>query len=140
VRIAPRCEVCPHEPAWSFSWFADRARWYAPRSGTWKFTGKCTSETEQYYVLFRDGGRGIFDSIAARNDWIDHLREKIWFDPADFFAALGRFAFALEVASEDPTPRVRRSKGRQAQRLRANLKPTPKACELPRLDGEALTQ
>jgi hypothetical protein len=31
-------------------------------------------------------------------------------------------------------PRRRRPKGRRAQRYRPNLKPTPKARELPRLD------
>jgi hypothetical protein len=54
------------EPACSFSWFADCARWYAPQSGIWRFTGLCTVEGENYYVLFYDRGRGFLDSPAAR--------------------------------------------------------------------------
>jgi hypothetical protein len=98
----PRCEACGREPASSFSWFADRDRWYAPRSGAWRFTGDCTSESEQYYVLLRNNGHGFLDSVEKHNNWIEHLRDKRWFDPADFRAALSRF----EAAGGDLTPAV----------------------------------
>jgi hypothetical protein len=83
----------------SFSWFADRARWYWPKSGTWRFTGACTSETEQYYVKLHDGDHGWLDSPAARNAWLWHLTEKRWFDPEDFRGMLARFENARRELS-----------------------------------------
>ncbi len=99
--MRPLCEACGRESATSFSWFADRARWYAPRSGTWRFTGDCTADTEQYYVMLHDRGRGWLESRAEREDWLRHLREKDWFNPLDFFAMLARF----EAAQAEQTAR-----------------------------------
>jgi hypothetical protein len=65
----------------------------AARSGTWKFTGASTAASEHYYVMFHNGGRGFFDSAA------EHLREKDWFDPLDFFAMLARFEAARAAIS-----------------------------------------
>ena len=90
----PLCEVCGHEEAFSFSWFADRERWYEARSGTWKFTGLCTADTEHYYVRFHQRGDGFLDSRAAQLDWYRHLREKVWFDPLDFAQMCTRFEAA----------------------------------------------
>jgi len=101
----PRCEACGKEAASSFSWFADRARWYARRSGTWRFTGACTANSEMYYVRLYNRGHGFLDSPAARGDWLRHLQEKIWFDRADFFAMLARF----EAASGGRPTRGRRA-------------------------------
>jgi hypothetical protein len=94
---SPRCEACHREPAMSFSWFVDPDRPYAPRSGTWQFTGLCTSDTERYYVLLHRRGYGWLDSAAERADWLRHLREKDWFDPLDFAAMLERFEAARSV-------------------------------------------
>jgi len=97
-RSQPRavpCEACGREPAYSFSWFADPADWYGERSGTWRITGNCTADSEQYYVLFRRRGRdGFLDSAAAQAEWIAHLREKVWFNIWDFTAMLDRFVEA----------------------------------------------
>jgi len=123
----PSCEACGgREPACSFSWFADRARWYAPRSGTWKFTGLCTADVEAYYVMFRMGGRGWFDSASASAEWLAHLSEKVWFDPVDFAAMLGRYQAA--AGSLEP-PRLRVAKGRSLSRYRQNTKSTPRSRE-----------
>jgi hypothetical protein len=104
-RVAlPRCEACRKEPASSFSWFADRARWYAPQSGTWRFTGACTADSETYYVKLHNRGHGFLDSPAARENWLRHLQEKVWFDRAEFCAMLARFAAA---ARQRPTKRGR---------------------------------
>jgi hypothetical protein len=109
----PRCEACGREPASSFSWFADRARWYEPRSGVWRFTGACTTETENYYAMVHHRGQGFLDSAKARADWLRHLGEKTWFDAADFVAMLRRFAAA---------PRSQRVKSHRRARLRMNVK------------------
>jgi hypothetical protein len=90
----PPCEVCGKAEAVSFSWFADRARWYEPRSGTWRFTCLCTSDGEQYYVMLRNRGQGFLDSSEAGERWIHHLGEKRWFSSADFAAMLDRFMAA----------------------------------------------
>ena len=90
----PLCEACGSEPATSFSWFGDRARWYEPSSGTWQFTGACTTYTEQYYVLLRRRRYGWLDSQRERDDWIRHLRTKVWFNERDFWACVGRFEAA----------------------------------------------
>lgn len=87
----PLCEACVREEAYSFSWTPDRARWYEPRSGTWRYTGGCTSHSEHYYVLFRNRGRGFMDSVRERRDWLRHLSYKTWFDPLDFFLMWSRF-------------------------------------------------
>jgi hypothetical protein len=76
------CEVCHHEAAYSFAWFPDRARWYAPGSGTWKVTGSCTAAAEHYYIPFA--------RWTAEQDWLKHLRAKLWFDEGDFLAAVSR--------------------------------------------------
>jgi hypothetical protein len=90
--MTPACEACGREPATSFSWFAERERWYAPASGTWRFTGACTSDIEQYYVRLHTPARGGFlDSHAEQADWLAHLRGKVWFNPRDFAVMLGRF-------------------------------------------------
>jgi hypothetical protein len=117
----PRCEACGREPASSFSW------WYAPRSGTWRFTGACTTATESYYILLRDGGRGYLDSTEASARWLLHLAEKRWFNRADFGAMLCRF-----IAAGGP-PAVRRQKGGHPTRLRLNTKTSPKVRLLPTL-------
>jgi hypothetical protein len=65
----PRCEACRKEPASSFGWFADRKRWYAPYSGRWKFTGACTADSENYYVMIYNRGHGFLDSPAVRANW-----------------------------------------------------------------------
>jgi hypothetical protein len=120
----PSCEACGREPSCSFSWFADRARWYAPRSGTWKFAGLCTADTESYYVL-------VPTFVAASERWQVHLEEKRWFDAADFAAMLERF----KAAGGTLTPqRVTFPKGRQHSRMRANTKASPKERGLPRLE------
>lgn len=112
----PLCESCGREPALSFSWFADRARWYEPRSGTWRFTCYCTSEVELYYIAIHGRGRGFLDSAESRERWLAHLEEKTWFDRADFFAMLGRFEAAGGVLALTTLHR----KGRYGARLRAN--------------------
>ena len=94
----PQCEECRKKPAISFSWFVDRARWYAPRSGTWKFTCECIADREQYYVMLRNRGLGFLASQAEREDWLRHLGEKIWFDPVDFATMLERFERARRAA------------------------------------------
>jgi len=86
----PGYEICGREPATSFSWFADRTR----PSGTWKFAGTCTADSETYYLKLYNNGHGFLDSSAAREDWLRHLQEKRWFDRADFFAMLARFEAA----------------------------------------------
>lgn len=130
--IAPVCEACGAEPATSFAWFADRARWYAPRSGTWRFTGSCTAESEHYYVLFRDRGHGFLDSAGARERWCAHLTEKRWFDATDFRAMLARFTHAGGVLPP-------RRKGHYAKRARPNLKPPLlRARELPQPEAVRL--
>lgn len=91
----PLCEVCNQEPAFSFSWFADRDRPYAPRSGTWKFTGGCTSDTERYWLRIH-GRHGFFSSVHEQQDWLRHLSEKTWFNPVDFAAMVARFEVARE--------------------------------------------
>jgi hypothetical protein len=133
---APRCETCGRESATSFSWFADRATWYEPRSGTWKFTGACTSNDESYYVLFYTHGRGFLDCQAAQDNWIRHLSGKRWFDLADFRAMLARF----EAVGGSLTPTIEtRAKNGYAQRYRINVKPSPaKERGLPRLEPVAL--
>jgi hypothetical protein len=132
--VTPRCEACHQEPACSFSWFADCARWYAPRSGTWKFAGLCTVDVEAYYVMFRNGGRGWFDSASARAEWLAHLSEKAWFDPVDFAAMQGRFVDAEGALTPQ---RVTFPKGRQHSRMRVNTKASPKERALPRLETRA---
>jgi hypothetical protein len=79
-RRLPRCELCRAEPATTFSWFA----------GTWRFAGRCTSDREQYFIEMHQGGHGFLDSAASREHWLDHLREKRWFNEADFLAMLRR--------------------------------------------------
>jgi hypothetical protein len=126
-----RCEICGREPAISFSWFADPARWYADQSGTWKFAGACSSERELYYVFIRGRGQGFFDSVQSRERWLAHLSEKRWFDRTDFDAMLRRYGAAGGSLAFGPRP-----KGRRAQRLRLNLKPArSKGRELPHLDS-----
>jgi hypothetical protein len=126
----PLCESCGREPAVSFSWFADRERWYAPRSGRWRFVGACTSEVELYYIAIHGRGRGFLDSATSRERWLAHLEEKTWFDRADFFAMLARF----EAAGGSLRLAVPHRKGRYGARLRANTKPVLRARELPQLD------
>ena len=92
------CEQCRREPASSFSWFADRTRWYADCSGAWKFTGACTADTESYYLMLHGRGRGWLDSAAARQEWLRHLREKRWFNEADFSGMVRRFEAAMRRA------------------------------------------
>ena len=126
---APRCEVCRREPATSLSWFADRKRWYADRSGTWRFTGNCTADCEAYYVMLRHRGHGFLDSAESREHWLLHLAEKTWFNYRDFAAMLERF-----IAAGGPAF-VRRPKGGHPGRLRMNAKPAvSKDRELPRLE------
>jgi hypothetical protein len=128
----PRCEACGREPASSFSWFADPARWYAPRSGTWKFAGLCTANVEAYYVMFRMGRRGWFDSASASAEWLAHLSEKVWFDPVDFAAMLARFVAA---GGSHTSQRMTYPKGRRHSRMRANVKASlSKTRTLPRLE------
>jgi hypothetical protein len=110
---ARACEVCRRESAASFSWFADRARWYAPASGVWRVTGLCTTETENYWIL-------VTDFLRAPERWRSHLREKRWFDETDFDAMLGRYQ--ATAGSLEP-PRLRMPKGRAPARYRQNTKP-----------------
>jgi hypothetical protein len=105
-RPPPRCEACGQEEAYSFSWFPDRAQWYAPRSGRWLFTGDCTSDTEHYYVLLNDRTNGFLRSAAEQRDWWHHLGGKDWFNPLDFGAMLDRFVAA--GGDIRPGPRRRR--------------------------------
>jgi hypothetical protein len=109
---APRCEACGREPACSFSWFADRARWYEPRSGTWRFTCYCTADRETYYVLLHNRGHGFLDSAESREHWLQHLAEKRWFDSADFLATLGRFEAAGGAVPRLETVRNGGARGR----------------------------
>lgn len=119
------------EPASSLSWFADPQRWYEPRSGMWKFTGRCTSPTENYYVMLHHRGHGFLDGVEARSRWLEHLAEKRWFDRAAFTAMLARF-----VAAGGPRA-VLRSKG-YSRRMRQNVKPSPsKVRGLPQLEPVA---
>jgi hypothetical protein len=98
----PLCEACRREPATSLSWFADWTRWFAPRSGTWRFTGDCTADVELYYVMFHNDGRGFLDSTHARDQWLEHLREKRWFNRSDFLAMLSRCEQAGGVIERRP--------------------------------------
>lgn len=82
LALAGRCEVCHCEPASAFSWFADRGRWYGERSGAWKVTGDCSADSAHYAVSF---ARWI-----REDDWLAHLRDKEWFDEADFLDAVHR--------------------------------------------------
>jgi len=124
MRVPP-CEGCGREPACSFAYFADPERWYAPRSGTWKFTGLCTTATENYWLL-------VTDFLRAPERWRSHLREKRWFSERDFDAMLARYA--AEAGSLEP-PRLRMPKGRAQARSRQNTKPIPKALALPKLEA-----
>ena len=127
--ILPLCEACGEEPSSTFSWFPDPERWYAPRSGRWRFVGACTSETELYYIAIRGRGRGFLDSADSRERWLLHLAEKRWFNYRDFTAMLERF-----IAAGGPAF-VRRPKGGYPGRLRLNAKPL-KDRELPQLLAE----
>lgn len=99
----PPCEACGQEPTTSFSWFLDPARRYAPRSGTWKFTGDCTAHTEAYYVMLHHRGTGFLDSVDEQRDWLRHLfTSKDWFDRADWAAMLARY----EAAGGTLSPRT----------------------------------
>lgn len=110
----PRCEICRREPAISFSWFADATRWYADRSGTWKFAGMCASTSENYWILTPQ-----FLSGPAR--WRAHLAEKRWFNADDFEAMVARYEAA---AGSLAPPRLRVAKARRG-RDRMNLKARP---------------
>lgn len=74
----PMCEVCGAEPATSFSYFK--------KDQSWKLCGDCTSETEAYYVPFKD----FFDNPGETVDWLAHLSEKGWVDWTTFMAMMRR--------------------------------------------------
>lgn len=91
------CEACRREPAYSFSWTPDKARWYAAFSGTWRATGECTSDTEHYYITF--------NRWVTERDWLRHLRGKTWFDENDFALTVNRTRSPVLVASlQSQTP------------------------------------
>lgn len=103
----PPCEACGQEPATSLSWFGDPA--VREPSGTWKFTGKCTTATEAYYILLEGAGGWLDREVrhpsadrSTRQEWIETLSWKPWFDLADFQAMLQRFEKArAELANLD---------------------------------------
>ena len=92
ARATP-CEACGREPAYSFS--------YDRPTHRWRVTGTCTSDTEHYYVTW--------DRWLTEDTWLVHLREKVWFDEADFRAAVARV----------PGQRMRRALDRQIARYPA---------------------
>ena len=78
----PTCEVCQEKPAVSFSFFF--RDFNQGENGTWKFCCDCTSQTEDYYIVFDD----FFPGEAL---WLAHLEEKTWMDWDDWHAMMGRF-------------------------------------------------
>ena len=69
----PKCEVCGKRRAISFSYI----------DNNWKYTCKCTSEYEKYYIyLFdRDGYDAFFSKTKTPGtNWIWHLETKSWYN------------------------------------------------------------
>jgi hypothetical protein len=75
----PVCERCNAEPATSFSYFKESAKWM--------FTGACTTDTEHYYIEFER----FFASPSSTVDWLAHMDEKGWMRWPDFMAMMRRF-------------------------------------------------
>ena len=84
----PTCEVCQEKPALSFSFFFENIN--QGQDGTWKLCCDCTSQTEDYYVLFDN----FFSGEAG---WMAHLREKTWMDWGDWYAMMKRFLDEAEL-------------------------------------------
>jgi len=87
-RKAPLCELCQDGEAYSFSYV----------NGKWVFACACSSETEQYYIQFDR----FFKSPGTTVDWMAHMREKVWFDPNDFFDMMDRFRAATNSFNSIP--------------------------------------
>jgi hypothetical protein len=79
----PMCEVCGKERATSFSSISQDAS----RITDWKFCGKCTSNTEDYYILIEE----FFDSPGSTVDWLAHMHEKTGMDWGSFMDMMHRF-------------------------------------------------
>lgn len=80
---SPVCEACQSEPATSFSYFRNE--------DSWKFTGECTRETEDYYIQFER----FFESPKETVDWVAHMSEKGWMNWADFAGMMHRLRNSL---------------------------------------------
>ena len=79
----PSCEILPDQPAEHFTF----------RRGHWLFVStKAPEDFNEYHFKIRD----FFKSPSATVDWIAHLSEKSWFDPADFCAMIHRFRIATD--------------------------------------------
>lgn len=85
---ASACEICGQEPAISFSWFRDRDAPSSQPNGEWKLAGKCTVDTEDYYIEFDS----FFATTAQTLTCIEQLEDKTWIDLNDFMLALARLA------------------------------------------------
>src|SRR5215510_10980672 len=92
----PICEVCRSEPACSFSLIPNGRKDFSARlSHSWKFTGMCTSDIEDWgsYIMFDQ----CFRSMPAFIDILAHVHEKpAMFNAEDFFSMLHRFREATK--------------------------------------------
>jgi hypothetical protein len=80
----PICEVCQANEATSLSHFFSDEK---PRFGEWKLACSCTASKEDYYIEFV--------CWNANNNWLDHMREKNWFDEVDFLQCVNRAGLTL---------------------------------------------
>lgn len=77
IATKPLCEVCGKKPPISISYFGDRSNSYLRG---WLLCCLCTSAVEDYYIEFS----------LWNEEWLPHLRQKIWFNEGDFFDCIER--------------------------------------------------
>lgn len=88
----PICEACKDEPAISFAPGSD------PQNPKWEFVGRCRLRGTDFYDIEIDR---FFKSPEETVDWMAHMSEKRWFDPADFFKMMWRLRRELCEAQID---------------------------------------
>ena len=82
-KVTPRCEILPTLEAEHFT----------HKNGKWLFVStQAPEDWDEYHFKIAD----FFKTPAATVDWLAHLSEKAWFNPADFLAMMHRFRKATD--------------------------------------------
>lgn len=81
--VYPKCEVCGLNESQSLSAFGTRDKLAGNKFKVeWKLACFCTALTEDYHITF--------DAFTDDDTWLDHMRDKLWFDEAEFLACVKR--------------------------------------------------
>ena len=80
----PLCEVCGENEATHAVFIREPSDTFI---GSWKFTCDCTKSIEHNSIPLDK----LFGSPTATSEWLEHLRDKTWFNNDDFLAMMERF-------------------------------------------------